>query len=241
MTLDNLLQLLNHPFVLVMGGGVLALVLALWAGAAVKGLGLDELRVPGLPQWRWSRFTRAVLFLAIFLPLAGGAWGLLADAAVALAGLVVRLASAVACVGVSLWVQRAREEGVQDQDRAERQRIEKQRELVLAIGGGAALVALVGAGGAVVIVGLALVALIAVLIAGGEPGRRLSLLLADLAAGVELRSRLRAGDSVEIDGVRHDLPLSPGLVQTRVEGAAGAERVRNVELLERLAERIEGV
>ncbi|MES2640698.1 MAG: hypothetical protein V4850_14480 [Myxococcota bacterium] len=185
-------------------------------GGVVRGLGLDDVALPGLPRFRWSLAAGAWTFLlavcAVVGVYAGGAQDVVDDAV----ELLVRVGAAGCCLFVGAWASVARE-GVSDRESRRGATAGVTNPLLgLAIGGVAALVVLVGAGGAVLLVGGVLVVLGVVALHGGEFGEVLRDALRDIAAGIELRARAAPGTEVHVDGRVSMIAARSGLLSTRL-------------------------
>lgn len=218
----------------VLGAIVLPPTAGLVVLGVVRGLGVDAVALPGLPHLRWSVAAGVLTFLlgvcAVVALLAGGAQDVVAD----VAGLLVRMGAAGCCLFVGAWASAAQEAVAECADRRNTSPPSApNRTLGLAIAGLAALAALVGAGGAVLLVAAALLVLGVVALGGGELGDLLRDLLRDIAAGIELRQRATAGTVVHVDGRDVTIAARPGLLSTHVSSGPPLENRHLLAALEK--------
>jgi hypothetical protein len=203
------------PLLPVLAAIVLPPAGGLVVGGVVRGLGLDDVALPGLPRFRWSLAAGALTFLLAVCSVvgvyAGGAQDVVDDAT----ELLVRVGAAGCCLFVGAWASVARE-GVGEREGRRGATPVANPLLGVAIGAVAALAALVGAGGAVLLVGGVLLLLGVVALHGGEFGEVLRDALRDIAAGIELRARAAPGTEVRVDGRVLAIAARSGLLGTRL-------------------------
>lgn len=232
MPFDELLKILLLPIVQAAFLGLGAFVFSAIVGAVMRGLGVDTLRLPGLAGFRWSS---AAATLALLVGLTAAVAVGFEDArglALMLGGLLVRLGTAGACVFLALWAMRTRETLAEEQGSAERARTLGDRWKFLAVGAAAGLIVVMGAGG--IVWGAVLLMVFAYVLThmSGEPARVMRDRLRDIAAGIDLRARLRAGDTLRLEGEEFTVSMLPGFVQTRLQPEGGtARRFDNHQLL----------
>lgn len=233
MPVETLLRLLGSQPAQILLALLIAALIGLLVGAQTRRLGVDATPLPGLPAWRWSRLAGA---LATWL----AALGLLQLAVPGLSGagalleLISRVGLAAASLLLGAWLGQARVVMAEESDRATREAAEATRWPALAVGAGGALLALAGGHTALLVV-LGVAVLLGVLLTDSALARALAGLLRDLAAGVELRARLKPGSPVRLEQADLLVSRRPGLLSTWVEGPATGSNARgNAALLEAL-------
>ena len=188
---DLLLALATHPAVLALGAVAGVLFVAALARAQVAQLGLDEIPLPGISRFRWSALVGGLVLWG----LAGVALSLWFPAALpaGLLGLLARVGASAGVLWVASWAVKAREEAARDLDREAIQAVERQRGAIILVGAAGAVLAFLGAGGGLLLLAVLLLGGWALLQGSGPATERLVQALRTLAAGVEVRQRLRAG------------------------------------------------
>lgn len=235
MTVEPLLRLLGTQPAQVLSALLISLLVGLLVSAQAQRLGQDAIPLPGLPAWRWSRLAGAL-----------GTWlcalGLLQLAVPGLTGagavleLVGRVGLAAASLLLGAWLGQARVVLAEDGDRASREAAEAHRWPALAVGASGALLALSGGHTALLLV-LGVALLLGLLLTDSAPARALAGLLRDLAAGVELRARLRPGSALGAGPAGPTVSRRPGLLTTWIEDPSTGPRARaNAALLDSLRE-----
>lgn len=230
MAADTLTRLLGTQPAQVLLFLLISALAGLLASMQARRLGLDAIPLPGLRTWRWSRLVGSLVtwlaalgLLQLAVPGLGGAGAILE--------LLARLGLAGASVLLGSWLGHARVVMSEDADRASRESAEASRWPLLALGAGGALLALAGSATSLLVL-LGVAAFLALLMSDTAPARAMGGMLRDLAAGVELRARLKPGAPVRLDGGDQVVATRPGLLTTWLSTATGARSARgNAALL----------
>lgn len=234
MTPERFAALMSHPMLQLSLGVLLCSLLSLAVGLQLRRSSLDDLKIPGLPAFRWSRLASLFTLLFCLLLLTPLVLGGISDLLLVAGQLLARLGAAMGCLLVAAWVARVRGSLAEELPRAEQQEALRQQLWVWTAGGLAAVATLVSSGSALVLLVMLGMLLVFGLFSAGEPAKRARELLQDLVAGIDLRARLHAGQELDLQGERLRLLAAPGLLGTSLDRAGASLRLRNTVLLGRL-------